>query len=405
MTNKFRWASDNTLVEVPPEAKKTAGTKPGKPEAAEYMNWFMQGVAEAINNPMDSSHPAVIGVQKRALMNLRAYTYSAKQFNLNAAMYVQAADADDGRAKLVAVGEADGTDAFVLESENLPEFSEVSNAKNFDLHALAYDPVQDVLVAVGEADGTDAYLLTSPATVSFTERANPKNFGLNDVIWVDTLGLFIAVGAADGTDAYIITSPDGVTWTERANDSNTALHSITWSEELELLAAIGGSGSGGTDTYLVTSPDGTTWTERVFPVNFSFKHVVWSPAHSAFFASRGTTVDDVMWYSTDGITWQETTGAFGFTAQHEIVVTNAEIFSYASQQGMSSRIYHPDGADPFDLSEWASFGVNVAFGSGGGVSAGTGVGTQGGRFSGGRLIIPMNDDGTYSILLISDRLG
>jgi hypothetical protein len=36
-------------------------------------------------------------------------------------------------------------------------------------------------VAVGAADGTDAYVATSPDGITWTERANPKNFGFNNV--------------------------------------------------------------------------------------------------------------------------------------------------------------------------------------------------------------------------------
>ncbi|KKN57908.1 hypothetical protein LCGC14_0557390 [marine sediment metagenome] len=150
------------------------------------------------------------------------------------------------------------------------EFTERANPKNFILITVIWAAELKLLVAVGEADGTDAYIITSPDGVTWTERTNPKNFTLNEVVW--TGSLLVAVGLADGTDAYIITSPDGITWTERTNPKNFHLISVAWTGSL--LVAVGKPD--GTDAYIITSPDGVTWTERANPKNFQLQGVTWT---------------------------------------------------------------------------------------------------------------------------------
>ena len=122
---------------------------------------------------------------------------------------------------------------------------ERSNPKNFSLIGITWGA--GLFVAVGAADGIDAYVITSPNGITWTERANPKNVLLNAVAWNGSL--FVAVGVADGTDAYVITSPDGIIWTERANPKSVVLDAVAWNGSL--FVAVGGAD--GTDAYLITS--------------------------------------------------------------------------------------------------------------------------------------------------------
>jgi hypothetical protein len=140
-----------------------------------------------------------------------------------------------------------------------------------NLYAVTWGVSVGLFVAVGGADGTDAYIITSPDGTTWTERANPKNFALNDIAWNSTASLFVAVGAADGTDAYVVTSADGVTWAERANPKNFALNSVIWSGKQFI--AMGAAD--GADAYIITSIDGTTWTEVANPKNFALKGITW----------------------------------------------------------------------------------------------------------------------------------
>jgi len=211
-----------------------------------------------------------------------------------------------GNGQFVAVGDADGTDAYIITSSDGIKWVEQSNPKNFNLYGIIYAGGQ--FVAVGQADGTDAYIITSSDGITWTERANPKNFDLYDITYAG--GQFVAVGQADGTDTYIITSSDGITWTERANPKNLTLSGVTFGNGI--FVAVGGTDL--TDAYIVTSSDGITWTERSNPGNADLYGITYG--HGQFIAVGASSVPDVLYmvYSDDGITWTEisnpVTGSF-----------------------------------------------------------------------------------------------
>jgi hypothetical protein len=79
-----------------------------------------------------------------------------------------------------------------------------ASLKNVGLNAIAHG--NGLYVAVGNKDGTDAYILSSPDTTSPSERANPSNLNLYDVMFDGTY--FYAVGY-DGTTPYFLRSTDG----------------------------------------------------------------------------------------------------------------------------------------------------------------------------------------------------
>jgi hypothetical protein len=196
----------------------------------------------------------------------------------------------------VAVGDADGTDAYIVTSSDGITWTERSNPKNFRLKSAVRSG--SIFVAVGEADGTDAYIITSSDGTTWTERSNPKNVQLNSVTWSGSI--FVAVGLGDGTDAYIVTSSDGITWTERSNPKNIGLNGITWSGSL--FVAVGSND--GTDAYIITSSDGTTWTERSNPKGANLFAIAWN---GSIFAALGPFdgTDTYIVTSPDGITWTE----------------------------------------------------------------------------------------------------
>ena len=149
---------------------------------------------------------------------------------------------------------------------------------------------------MGDADGSDAYIITSPDGITWTERANPKNLTLHGITWNGTI--FCAVGDDDGADAYIITSPDGITWTERVNAQKLNLGSIAWNGTV--FCAVGVSDA--VDAYIITSPDGITWTERSNPLKYDFNGVTWNGVvFCAVGVSKGS--EAAIQTSTDGITW------------------------------------------------------------------------------------------------------
>jgi len=198
----------------------------------------------------------------------------------------------------VAVGQADGTNAYMVASVDGHLWTEQTNPKNFALNSICYG--NGLWVAVGGADGTDAYIVTSTDGVTWTERSNPKNFGLQAVTYGG--GVFVAVGAADGTDAYIISSADGFTWTERSNARNVTLRAVAHNGTV----FVAGGQDDLTDCYLLTSTDGSTWTERATPKRGNIYGIAWGG--SLFVAiAQDSTAGIGLFTSPDGTTWTDRT--------------------------------------------------------------------------------------------------
>lgn len=131
-------------------------------------------------------------------------------------------------------------------------------SKNISLNSIAYKSSSVQIVAVGNADGTDAFILfgTSTNALSLTEASNPKNFALLDVAVSGST--YVAVGVADGTDAYVITSTNASSWTESSNPRNFDLQAV----DANGAVVIAGGANDGTDAYLVRSTNnGSTWSE------------------------------------------------------------------------------------------------------------------------------------------------
>lgn len=200
-------------------------------------------------------------------------------------------------SQFVAVGGADGTDAYIATSTDGVTWTERTNPKNFALNAVCW--TGSLLVAVGNADGTDAYIITSTDGITWTERTNPKNFALYDVIW--TGSILVAVGAADGTDAYIVTSSNGTSWAEKSNPKNFALNGVVWNGSL--LAAVGAAD--GTDAYIATSPDGTTWTEQTNVKNVQLNAICWTGTLLVAVGDDTGATGPYITTSADGETWAE----------------------------------------------------------------------------------------------------
>lgn len=265
-------------------------------------------LVEGVTTLTKADNTQVLNAIKSLINRSAASSYqeqsNPKAFNLNAIGH------EDGAAIDIAVGEADGTDAYIVYTFGGIGWTEASNPKNFALNDIVHG---GLWVAVGDADGSDAYIITatsgSPST--WTERSNPKNVSLNGVAYSSSLGLYVAVGDADGSDAYLITSPDGSTWTERSNPKNFYLLSVAWSETLTLFCAVGQAD--GTDAYLVTSPDGINWTERSNPAHTYLKSVVWTGTN---FVACGAAIGGQTYIITspDGTNWTQRTAAHNVTA-------------------------------------------------------------------------------------------
>ena len=283
-------------------------------------------IMEMALNTDDGSMELVIDNSQGVLSSL-TWTERAnpKNYQLNAIAW--------NGGLFAAVGEADGTDAYIITSLDGATWTERSNPKNFALYGVAWG--NSLFVAVGASDGVDSYILTSPDGITWTERAPTiaKTIALRSVVWSSSLALFVAVGDADGTDSYILTSPDGTTWTERAPAvaKNIGLNAVAWSGSL--LCAVGDAD--GTDAYLLTSTDGITWTERANPKNFALNSVVWRVTKwIAAGVADGTDAYAVT--SLDGITWTE-------SANNKNFAVNAISWNGALAQGVGAA----DGTDAY----------------------------------------------------------
>jgi hypothetical protein len=176
------------------------------------------------------------------------------------------------------------------------------------LFAVAWSDELQLFAAVGPGSlGQDSYLVTSPDGITWTLRSNPSNVGLLDIAWSQDLGLFCAVGSQTFTSpsmgAYIITSPDGVNWTQQANPKNFTLGGVAWARDDGLFIACGLPD--GTDAYLLTSPDGITWTERANPKNVQLTGALEWNGSINICAGVGDGTDTYIITSSDGINWVE----------------------------------------------------------------------------------------------------
>jgi hypothetical protein len=301
----------------------------------------------------------------------------------------------------VAVGSADGTDAYLITSTDGIIWTERNNPKNFGLYDIFYG--NGLFAAVGTADGTDAYLVTSPDGVTWTERTNPKNKNLSGVFYGN--GLFVAVGFADGTDAYIVTSPDGINWTEQSNPKNKNLQGIFYGNGL--FAAVGTAD--GTDAYIVTSPDGINWTEQSNPKNKNLTTVFYA---NGLFVAVGNAdgTDAYIVTSPDGINWTEQSNPKNFSL-YDIAYTNGLFVAVGGADGTDAYIVtSPDGINWTEQSNPKNFSLyDVAYGNGLFVAVGNADGTDAYIFDIG-LGSPLTDlDNTiivpiWQINLISIRL-
>jgi hypothetical protein len=239
----------------------------------------------------------------------------------------------------VAVGDDNGTNAYIVTALNGTEWITRNTNKSFDLNAITWSNALSLFCAVGDADGADAYLITSPDGIVWTEQSNSDSRNLFGIAYGNSK--FVAVGNPDGARAYITTSPDGTTWTKALYSSpkNITLNAVAWSEALGLFCAVGNAD--GADAYILTSPDGTTWTERSNTKNFDLNGVAWSPSLALFVAvGNADGADAYIVYSSDGITWAEASNTKNF---------NLDGIEWSADLSLFVAVGAADGTDAYIL--------------------------------------------------------
>jgi hypothetical protein len=215
---------------------------------------------------------------------------------------------------IMAVGDPDGSDAYMIASQDGSEFNELANPSNTRLRGIAQNPLVPTWVCVGSAGGVDSYLLASDNGYSFAEEGNPSNRELYDAAWSPTLSRFAAVGNVGGDpDAYIITSADGYApWAEQSNDFPVALYTIEWAGFLSKFVALGNAAV--ISPYIVVSSNGTTWGTRAANKNFSIYGSCVSESLGKIVAvGQADGTDAYIIVSSNGDNWFEKSNPKNFT--------------------------------------------------------------------------------------------
>jgi hypothetical protein len=105
-----------------------------------------------------------------------------------------------------------------------------THPKGSDLYTITWAKDDSLFIALGNTDGTDAYIITSPDGINWTERSNPKSVNIQGAAdWNGSI--VVAVGAFETTqDVYLITSSDGINWVERPTPitASQGLFGIAW---------------------------------------------------------------------------------------------------------------------------------------------------------------------------------
>jgi hypothetical protein len=151
---------------------------------------------------------------------------------------------------------------------------------------------------------------------SWTGRASPTpgSYRMGGAVWCPSLGLWICACFVGNTTTHlIITSPDGITWTGRdVPTASVSLRDVAWSEELGIAVAIG------TTNVMFWSTDGVTWnTMTTLPgTSRDWARIVWAGEgvgggmqKFVAVASSGNGSNNIA-YSSDGKNWTQvsTTG-------------------------------------------------------------------------------------------------
>jgi len=240
--------------------------------------------------------------------------------------------------KAIAVGNYDGGDSYILGNDG-SGWSEEINTGDVTLYGVCWSEALSLFCAVGNVSGGDRMILTSSGDGSWT-RQDIGAFGyrLYGVAWSSEIGLFCAVGTSDGVDAFMLTSPDGETWTQRANPGNYYLRGITAADDR--FVAVGQAT--GVQAYIITSTDGISWTARANPRNVEFYGVAYSPTLDRVCAVGADSGGNVYIATSDdtGDTWTDRSFALAYTLAAVAWVSDIDAFVAVGEDGAGAAQVH-----------------------------------------------------------------
>lgn len=279
----------------PSEGYKSRGFNHGEAPGAGHHNWSLKDLGDwirymASSRLIDHWHRGDLKTSVAALVTAVAGGENVVSQSLD--------------LRWVLVGQLTGGDgALLLVSKDGQTWTQITTTKEVGLRAVVYHAGSTkAWVAVGDADGSDSYMLRQLVAGSWTETANPKNFDLYAVATngVDTL---LAAGEFDGSDIYLIRSTDhGATWSEIAAITEAAsaqINAIAHSPELDVWV-LGGQDAGGAPIMYSSADDGSTCTSRTLDAAATGPIIDIRWTGTAFVA---VCEDGEIHRSTDGVTW------------------------------------------------------------------------------------------------------
>jgi len=163
-----------------------------------------------------------------------------------------------------------------------------------------------VWVVTGAVGTSNLYYTSDGITYNVT--TTPANFDTRSILWDGTN--FVAISSNGNAPVY---STTGATWTQSASGAvNCAPSSLqtcaTWASSLGTVGRF--CFAGGTSAFYTSDDRGVTWTTRPHGLGGSVFHVCWTG--TKFIATTGT--ENVIYTSTDGITWVSQALSFGYPA-------------------------------------------------------------------------------------------
>lgn len=239
----------------------------------------------------------------------------------------------------VAVGDADGSDGYMLHGDVQPSYvvpaldlvTEETNPSNLDLEAVAFG--QGNFVAVGEdaPAGGDTYIVSGSFSVGFTERATSPaaHYDAHGVVWTGTR--WVIVGINTGTEPYISTAtshagPFVQVSTGLANDSAYAV-----AYNGTVACVVGAKVASGTSPIATSSDHGLTWSQISHSITANLFALAANPTTGTFITAGSSGV--VYRSDDDGATWTDVAPA-GSTGTFNGVAYGNGVFVIVGDFGM-----------------------------------------------------------------------
>jgi len=217
----------------------------------------------------------------------------------------------------------------------------VVNGGNIDFRSLAY------------GNGRYAAICNIPTAITIMSSSDGIDWqtSLTNAFWANNIvyenGQFVAVGDS----GKIFTSMNGSTWTRQASGTYYSLHASAWGNGLFV---VGGEG------VVVTSSDGFTWTSQ--PFNGRIFSMAWG--NNMFLAEGDKITNEVIWTSTNGVSWNDSTLPANFHRSTNIVWDGHHFilvaYTTATDSGISITV---DGNNISSYSTGVNMLNNVAFGN------------------------------------------